>query len=103
MLEARSGNGSGKNNFLVRKWGQDLENRVAHPHDEFPGIPPPGKFISVTSSVVLSFSCLLILLFLSREHIVLFFLSRLLSLKRANIEFLTEGSKNKYFRKLQRS
>ena len=35
--------------------------------------PPPGKFISVTSSVVLSFSCLLILLFLSREHIVLFF------------------------------
>ena len=23
------------------KWGQDLENRVAHPHYEFPGIPPP--------------------------------------------------------------
>ena len=22
------------------KYGQDLENRVAHPHQEFPGVPP---------------------------------------------------------------
>ena len=68
LYEDRSVNRCGKNNFLI----QDLENRVAHTHDEFPAIPP-GKFISVTSSVVLSFSCLLILLFLSREHKVLFF------------------------------
>ena len=34
---------------------------------------PPGEFISVTSLVVLSFSCLLILLFLSRERKVLSF------------------------------
>ena len=70
FYEDRPGNWCGKNNFLI----QDLENRVAHPHDEFPTTPPPpGKFISVTSSVILSFSCLLILLFLSREHKVLFF------------------------------
>ena len=25
------------------KYGQDLENRAAHPHQEFPGVsPPPG-------------------------------------------------------------
>ena len=23
------------------KSGQDLKNRVAHPHQEFPGVPPP--------------------------------------------------------------
>ena len=40
FYEDKSGNGCGKNNFLVRKKGQDLENRVAHPHDESPGISP---------------------------------------------------------------
>ena len=25
------------------KYGQDLENRVAHPHQEFPGVPPPPR------------------------------------------------------------
>ena len=24
------------------KWGQDLENRAVHPHQEFPGVPPLG-------------------------------------------------------------
>ena len=29
--------------FFGLKSGQDLENRAAHPHQEFPGIsPPPG-------------------------------------------------------------
>jgi len=29
--------------FFGLKWGQDLENRAAHPHQEFPGVPPlPG-------------------------------------------------------------
>ena len=29
--------------FLGLKYGQDLENRAAHPHQEFPGVPPfPG-------------------------------------------------------------
>ena len=23
------------------KWGQDLENGTAHPHQVFPGVPPP--------------------------------------------------------------
>ena len=27
--------------FLALKSGQDLENRVAHPHQEFQGVPPP--------------------------------------------------------------
>ena len=26
------------------KWGQDLENRAAHPHQEFPGVPPSRGF-----------------------------------------------------------
>ena len=27
--------------FFGLKSGQDLENRAAHPHQEFPGVPPP--------------------------------------------------------------
>ena len=27
--------------FFGLKSGQDLKNRVAHPHQEFPGVPPP--------------------------------------------------------------
>ena len=27
--------------FFGLKKGQDLENRAAHPHEEFPGLPPP--------------------------------------------------------------
>ena len=27
--------------FLGLKYGQDLENRAAHPRQEFPGVPPP--------------------------------------------------------------
>ena len=30
--------------FFGLKKGHDLENRAAHPHQEFPGIPPPGLF-----------------------------------------------------------
>ena len=30
--------------FLGLKWGQDLENRAAHPHQEFPGVPPSRGF-----------------------------------------------------------
>ena len=26
--------------FFGLKYGQDLENRAAHPHQEFPGVPP---------------------------------------------------------------
>ena len=26
--------------FFGLKYGQDLENRAAHPHHEFPGVPP---------------------------------------------------------------
>ena len=29
--------------FFGLKSGQDLENRAAHPHQEFSGVPPPGK------------------------------------------------------------
>ena len=38
ILKVWSENGSGKWHFL----GQDFENRAAHPHQEFPGAPPPG-------------------------------------------------------------
>ena len=27
--------------FVGLKSGQDLKNRAAHPHQEFPGVPPP--------------------------------------------------------------
>ena len=30
-----------KMTFFGLKWGQDLENRAAHPLLEFPGVPPP--------------------------------------------------------------
>ena len=30
--------------FFGLKWGQDLENRAAHPHQEFPGVPPSRGF-----------------------------------------------------------
>ena len=26
--------------FVGFRYGQDLENRAAHPHQEFPGVPP---------------------------------------------------------------
>ena len=39
---ARSENGCGKCQFWGVKLGQDLENRAAHPHHEFPGIPLRG-------------------------------------------------------------
>ena len=26
--------------FLGLKWGHDLYNQAAHPHQEFPGVPP---------------------------------------------------------------
>ena len=29
-----------KISFFGPKKGQDLENRAAHPHQEFPGVPP---------------------------------------------------------------
>ena len=29
--------------FFGLKQGQDLENRAAHPHQEFPGVPAWGK------------------------------------------------------------
>ena len=40
-LKARSENGCGKLvTVFSLKYGQDLENRAAHPHQEFPGVPP---------------------------------------------------------------
>ena len=35
-----------KNTFLGPKSGKDLENRAAHPHQEFPGVPPRGQGLS---------------------------------------------------------
>ena len=34
ILEARP------KTFFGLEWGQDLENRAAHPHQEFPRVPP---------------------------------------------------------------
>ena len=105
FYEDRSGNGcEKKTTFWSGNRGRIWRTGWHTPTTNSEEYPPPVKFTSVTSSVVLSFSCLLILLFLSREHRVLsLFLSRLPSLKRANIEFSTERSKHKYFCKLQRS
>ena len=69
FYEDRSVNGCGKKQLFDPGFG---EPGCTHPR-RIPSNTPPGKFISVTSSVVLSFSCLLILLYLSREHKVLFF------------------------------
>ena len=44
---ARSENGCGKCQFWGVKLGQDLENRAAHPHHEFPGIPLRGYDIKL--------------------------------------------------------
>ena len=33
--------------FFGLKSGQDVENQAAHPHQEFPGVPPPGKKSSI--------------------------------------------------------
>ena len=30
--------------FFGLKQGQDLDNRAAHPHQEFSGVPPPWAF-----------------------------------------------------------
>ena len=37
--------------FFGLKWGQDLENRTAHPQQEFPGVPP-RVFYSFSSAYV---------------------------------------------------
>ena len=29
--------------FFGLKWGQDLEKRAAHPHQELPGVPTPRE------------------------------------------------------------
>ena len=45
LSEKRSGLKTGvENDIFGLKYGQDLENRAAHPHQEFPGVPlpPPG-------------------------------------------------------------
>ena len=44
ILEVWSENGCGKWHLFGLKSGQDLENRAAHLHNEFPGVPPlpPG-------------------------------------------------------------
>ena len=34
--------------FFGLKSGQDLKNRGAHPHEEFPGVPPRGGFSLAT-------------------------------------------------------
>ena len=34
---------TGKMTFFGLKQGQDLENKAAHPHQEFPGVPPGNK------------------------------------------------------------
>ena len=44
-FEARSSNGSVEKRLekiilFDLKYGQDLDNRAAHPHQEFPGVPP---------------------------------------------------------------
>ena len=31
-----------ENDIFWSEMGQDLENRAAHPHQEFPGVPPLG-------------------------------------------------------------
>ena len=41
ILEVWSENRCGKLHFFGLKSGQDLRNRAAHPHQEFPGVPPP--------------------------------------------------------------
>ena len=40
FLKARPENGCGKLHFFGLKSGQDLENRAAHPYQEFPRILP---------------------------------------------------------------
>ena len=57
-------------------FGSEIEPGFGEPGGTRRRIPrntPPGKFISVSALVVLSFSCLLILLFLSRELFSSFF------------------------------
>ena len=43
--------------FLGLKKGRDLENRVAHPHQEFPGEPPPGGWSSVLQHLITILVC----------------------------------------------
>ena len=40
--------------------GQDLKNRAAHPHQEFPGVPPLGTNQIPLSQMSLSFTCLIL-------------------------------------------
>ena len=42
ILEVWSENGSVKLNFFGLKWGKDLENHAAHPHQEFLEVRSPG-------------------------------------------------------------
>ena len=45
-----SGLKTGAENYIFcLKSGQDLENWAAHPHDEFPGVPPPPDAQSTLS------------------------------------------------------
>ena len=37
--------------FFGLKYGQDLENRAAHPHQEFPGVPPQDLRVPIVSNV----------------------------------------------------
>ena len=32
--------------FFGLKSGKDLENQAAHPHQEFPGVPPEGTLLN---------------------------------------------------------
>ena len=38
--------------LLGLKWAQDLNNRAAHPHEEFSGVPPPPGFASNLSDYI---------------------------------------------------
>ena len=51
--------------FFGRKYGQDLENRAAHPHQELPGVPPrreirpkAGEFSHVPNLMQISTSAI---------------------------------------------
>ena len=39
--------------FFGLKSGQDLENRAAHSHQEFPGVPPPPRDLVLFSTGML--------------------------------------------------
>ena len=58
ILEVWSENGRGKLHILVWNKAQDLENRAAHPHQEFSGVPPDSFFVqNSTNSGVINKRC----------------------------------------------